>query len=103
MLLSIQETAEQVAEGLEQVEKKELCWTIVKLIQQEYGGRFLERVSSSSSASSSTRNTTLAKNEDYDMFWKEVPDDVARNKVAYGFRSLVKMQKKTENRKRCID
>ena len=85
------------------VEKKEICWTIVKLIQQEYGGRFLERVSSSSSASSSTRNTTLAKNEDYDMFWKEVPDDVARNKVAYGFRSLVKMQKKTENRKRCID
>ena len=54
-------------------EKLCISWDIVKLIQSDRGGKFLEKDGSSGS-------------------WKEVPDEQARDKVAYGFRSVRKLR-----------
>ena len=62
-----------------------LTWKIVEIVKDEYGGRFLQQQSSGSSSGGDT------------LYWVEVDDDVARGKVAYGFRTAVKLEK---NRKK---
>ena len=61
-----------------------VSWNIVKYIQTDIGGRFLERDTNSGSGSGK---------------WKVVSDDVARLKVAYGFRSKTKLIKKQQAKK----
>ena len=56
-------------------EKLCISWDIVKLVQNDIGGRFLEKDGSSGA-------------------WKQVADDQARDKVAYGFRSVRKLRTK---------
>ena len=65
-------------ESADRLHKTALSWDIVKLIQKDLGGKFLEKDGTSGA-------------------WREVSQDVAREKVAYGFRSLVKMQRLGEN------
>ena len=67
-------------------EKTMVSWNIVKYIQTDIGGRFLERDNSNESGCNSGR-------------WKVVSDDVARLKVAYGFRSKTKLIKKQQAKK----
>jgi hypothetical protein len=50
-----------------------ISWEIVKMMQRDRGGRFLEKDESTGA-------------------WRVVPDDVAREKVAYGFRSSKKLR-----------
>ena len=61
-------------ESADRLHKTKLSWDIVKHKQKDLGGKFLEK-----------DGVTGA--------WREVSQDVAREKVAYGFRSLVKMQR----------
>ena len=62
-------------------DKTVITWHIVKIIQDEYGGRFLQ---------CDTSGEDIGK-------WKICKPEHARYKVAYGFRSLVKMQKRQRN------
>lgn len=55
-------------------QKTVITWEIVKRVQEEFGGRFLEKDESLGT-------------------WKVCSNDAARLKVAYGFRSRVKMQR----------
>ena len=54
-------------------EKLCISWDIVKLVQSDRGGKFLEKDGTSGA-------------------WKQVPDEQARDKVAYGFRSVRKLR-----------
>lgn len=56
-------------------EKTVITWQIVTEVREKHGGRFLERDESTGA-------------------WKERDNEVARIKVAYGFRSHLKMQRK---------
>ena len=69
------------------VDKTVITWQIVTRMREDYNGRFLERVATA--ADDSTSTTTGGSGG-----WKECSNEVARIKVAYGFRSRVKMQRK---------
>ena len=71
--------------AVDKVDKTVMTWTIVKLIQNE-GGRFLERETISA-------NSTTITNTNFGS-WKVCDDEVARNRVATGFRSQSKSQRK---------
>ena len=57
------------------VDKTIITWDIVRTIQNKFGGRFLQ------------------KDPDDVNYWRIVDDETARQKVAYGFRSIIKMNK----------
>ena len=61
---------------LKKTDKTKLTYKIVNIIQNDYGGRFLE------------------KDPKRAGMWRICSTDVARNKVSYGFRSLVKLQRR---------
>ena len=61
---------------LKKTDKTKLTYKIVNIIQNDYGGRFLE------------------KDPTHAGMWRICSTDVARNKVSYGFRSLVKLQRR---------
>ena len=65
-------------------EKTVIAYDIMKSVQNEWGGRFLERQQpSQSTTSAAAAGGGLGT-------WKVCSDHVARNKVSYGFRSLRK-------------
>lgn len=61
-------------------QKTAITWEILRRIQNEFGGRFLERDENDAN--------------DIGITWQVCSSETARNKVAYGFRSRVKMQKR---------
>ena len=65
----------------DQFEKTCISWKIVNIIKKEYGGRFMEK----------------SYPQPGKVIWVEVDDDLARKKVAYGFRTLNKMQQRKQN------
>ena len=82
-------------------EKVCLTWKIVKMIQQDCNGRFLEKVTTTVHNDNDCSMGMV--DDDFDnggdlgptsgSYWKEVDDAAARTKVSVGFRSLVKKQK----------
>ena len=62
-----------------------LTWKILRAIKQDRKGRFLEKISE--------------MDDDYEI-WREVDDNVARTKISYGFRTLVKRKKQLQQQKK---
>ena len=85
-------------------QKTFLTWKILRIIKEDNGGRFLEKIDSTDASPSQSSSPTSMRewNEETatavgetasGSYWKEVDDMVARAKIAYGFRSLAKMQR----------
>lgn len=60
-----------------------ITWDVLKTVQEEYGGRFLEKDGSSDDDGNFAT-----------MTWKVCSNNAARFKVAYGFRSLNKIHRR---------
>ena len=87
----IEKDAKDHKEG-SRFQKTFLTWKILKIIKEDNGGRFLEKIDDSSPSPSSSPASVIGE-ADSGSYWKEVDDMVARAKIAYGFRSLLKMQR----------
>ena len=81
----IDENAKSHKEG-SRFKKTVITWDILKKIKVDYGGRFLEKIENNGFTSVT--------------HWKEVDDLTARAKIAYGFRTLAKIQRTKEFRQR---
>ena len=67
-------------------QKTQMTWEILRTIQTQFGGRFLERDDNGCiDGEEGKRGVT----------WKVCTAEAARNKVAYGFRSRAKMHKRS--------
>ena len=64
-------------------QKTILTWDVLKTVQEQYGGRFLEK-----------DGKTDDDGDFATMKWKVCSNDAARFKVAYGFRSLNKIHRR---------
>ena len=77
-------------------DKTVITWELVKVIQDEYSGRFLERDCDGDNAGASdAANATSAAGGG--GAWRVCTNEAARAKVAVGFRSRLKMQRRKEN------
>jgi hypothetical protein len=73
------------------VEKTSISWEVVKQIQHKFGGRFLVKGGGGGGGTTSCSGFVGGGTSSPDV-WMEVADEVARQKSAYGFRSVKKLQ-----------
>ena len=86
-------------------EKTSLTWEMVRIVQEEYGGRFLEQLQPTTTTTATTTTSarsSKSKAKAVDDFnkckWQIVNKEVARKKVAYGFRTIKKMRKEKQEK-----
>ena len=62
--------------------KADIVYKIIKIIQNEYGGRFLKQ-----------HDRQQKSDDGDDELWVVVDDKIAKDKIAYGFRTITKMRR----------
>ena len=84
------EESEEKFNKASKFDKTVITWELVKVVQDEYGGRFLERDSDGDSSATAVVPASSGEGG----AWKVCTNEAARAKVAVGLRSRLKMQRR---------